>query len=82
MIRIELIRGSRRAVAAAIGWLDEVMPPGTEMPAATVLGLATQAGISRASLLRAKAACQFIVSEKACGRRWGSWTWKRDNSPS
>jgi hypothetical protein len=81
MIRVELIHGPAKAKAAAIAWLDRVMEPGAEIPASVVLRMAKVAGISRASLLRAKAR-QRITSEKVRGRSGSTWTWKRPNSPS
>lgn len=80
MIRIELIRGPANATATAVAWLNKVLPRGANVPAATIIRAAREAGISRASLLRAKA-CQGIVSEKACGCRRGKWTWFRPKSP-
>lgn len=76
MIHIELIRGPRNAVVVATAWLDAMLAPGEEIRAATIIRLAKEAGISRASLLRSKA-CQRVRSTKTRGRQWGPWTWRR-----
>jgi hypothetical protein len=80
MVHIELIRGPARAKANAVVWLEAVLPVGSHIRAATILRLAREAGISRASLLRAKA-CQRVESQKTCGCQRGPWTWFRPNSP-
>jgi hypothetical protein len=73
MIRIELTQGPAKARELASALIERVLPPGNSLPAAVVLRLARDAGISRSSLLRAKARKQ-IVSNRARGRR-GAWTW-------
>lgn len=79
MIRVELIHGPRKAVIAAMAWLDAVLPPGAEARAATLLRLAQDAGIAATTLRRAKTR-QRVESWRASVRVGGFWLWRRPRS--